>query len=230
MPVAFDALTVIVHPRNTWAKTMTVEDLKKLWAPEAQGKVMKWSDVRSDWPNQPIKLYGPGADSGTFDYFTEAVVGKAKSSRGDYTASEDDNVLVQGVAGNKNALGYFGYAYYAENKDKLKAVPIVNPAMSQPVAPSEKTVMDATYAPLGRPIFIYVNKKSLERPAVRKFVEFYLTAGPDLVQEVQYVPLPEDAYKKCMARLKAGKTGSAYGGKAEVGVHIDELFKRELKK
>ena len=229
LPIAFDALTVMVNPKNTWVKQFTVEDLKKIWEPAAQGKVMKWSDVHSNWPNAPLKLYGAGADSGTFDYFTEACVGKAKSSRGDYTASEDDNVLVQGISSDANALGYFGYSYYAENKDKLKAVPIVNPKTNQPVLPSEKSVKDASYTPLGRPIFIYVNKKSLQRPEVRKFVEFYLTNAADLTKAVKYVPLPDDAYEKGLARFKAGKTGTAYGGKAEVGVHIDELFSRELK-
>ena len=229
LPIAFDALTVMVNPKNTWVDHFTVDELKKIWEPAAQSKVMKWSDVRPGWPNAPLKLYGAGADSGTFDYFTEAIVGKAKSSRGDYTASEDDNVLVQGIASDRNALGYFGYAYYAENKDKLRAVPIVNPKTNTPVGPAEGTVMDASYNPLGRPIFIYVNKKSLAKPEVKKFVEFYLTNGAELAKEVKYIPLPDDAYTKGMERLKEGKTGSAYGGKAEVGVHIDELFKRELK-
>ena len=229
LPIAFDAITVMVNPRNTWVDHFTVDELKKMWEPAAQGKVMKWSDIRSSWPNAPLKLYGPGADSGTFDYFTEATVGKAKSSRGDYTASEDDNVLVQGIASDPNAIGYFGYAYYAANKGKLKAVPIVNPKTNQPVAPSESSVMDASYNPLGRPIFIYVNKKSLQKTEVRKFVEFYVKNGAELTQDVKYIPLPADAYEKGMARLNEGKTGSAYGGKAEVGVHIDELFKRELK-
>jgi phosphate transport system substrate-binding protein len=229
LPIAFDALTVMVNPRNKWVDHFTVDELKKMWEPAAQGKVMKWSDIRSSWPNAPLKLYGAGADSGTFDYFTEAIVGKAKSSRGDYTASEDDNVLVQGIASDPNAIGYFGYAYYAANKNKLKAVPVVNPRTNKPVGPSEDTVMDATYNPLGRPIFIYVNKKSLQKPEVRKFAEFYVKNGAELSQDVKYIPLPPDAYEKGMARLSEGKTGSAYGGKPEVGVHIDELFKRELK-
>ena len=229
LPIAFDAITVVVNPQNTWVDHLTVDELKKMWEPSAQGKVMKWSDVRAGWPDTPLKLYGPGADSGTFDYFTEATVGKAKSSRGDYTASEDDNVLVQGVSSDKGALGYFGYAYYAETKDKLKAVPVVNPESGKPVSPSEETVMDASYNPLARPIFIYVNTTGLKRPEVRKFVEFYLTHGADLAAEVKYIPLPEDAYEKGLARLKGNKTGTAYGGKSEAGVHIDELFKRELK-
>ena len=229
LPIAFDALTIIVNPANDWVDQITVDELKKMWEPAAQGKSLKWSDVRPGWPSTPVKLYGPGADSGTFDYFTEAVVGKAKSSRGDYTASEDDNVLVQGVAGDKNALGYFGYAYYLQNKDKLKAVPVVNPKTSKPVLPSEASVKDGSYAPLSRPIFIYVNTTSLKRPEVAKFVEFYLTSAPDVVGRVGYVALPDEAYEQCLARVEAGKTGSAYGGKAEVGVSIEELFKRELK-
>ena len=229
LPVAFDALTVVVNPANNWVDHLTVEELKKMWEPAAQGKSLKWSDVRRGWPATEIKLYGPGADSGTFDYFTEAVNGKSKASRGDYTASEDDNVLVQGVAGDKGALGYFGYAYYLQNKDKLKAVPIINPRTKKPVLPSDQTVKDGSYAPLSRPIFVYVSAKSMQRPEVKKFVEFYLTSAPDLVGRVGYVALPDEAYEKGLERAMQGKTGTAYGGVAEAGVSIDELFQRELK-
>ena len=229
LPVAFDALTVMVNPSNTWVKELTAEDLKKIWAPEAQGKITKWNQVRPEWPDAPLALYGPGADSGTFDYFTEAIVGKAKSSRGDFTASEDDNVLVQGVANDKNALGYFGFAYYAENQDKLKAVPVVN-AEGKPIMPSPETVKDGSYNPLSRPIFIYVNKKSLaDKPEVKKFVEFYLENAPELVKEVKYVALPDDAYAKAQERVAGMKTGTVYAGKEAVGIKIDELFTRELK-
>jgi len=227
LPIAFDALTVMVNPANTWVDQLTTYELKTIWAPEAQDKITKWNQVRPNWPDAPLKLYGAGSDSGTFDYFTEATVGKAKSSRGDYTASEDDNVLVQGIANDKNALGYFGYAYYIENKDKLKAVPIVN-AEGKAVLPSEEGVMKGTYNPLSRPIFIYVNKKSLERPEVKKFVEFYLKEGAALAKEVKYVPLPADAYQKGLARLNAGQVGTAFAGHAETGLHIDELLKRPL--
>jgi phosphate transport system substrate-binding protein len=228
LPVAYDALTVIVNPKNDWVKSLTVADLKKMWEPGAQGKVTNWNQVRSDWPNNPLKLFGPGADSGTFDYFTEAVVGKAKSSRGDFTASEDDNVLVQGVANDRNALGYFGFAYFVENQNRLKAAPI--DGGKGPVMPSAKTVEDGTYQPLSRPIFIYVSKKSYDaKPEVREFVEYYLKQGPTLIKQVKYVPLPQTAYNIGMEHLKKGKVGTVFGGEAEVGVKIDDLLKREAK-
>jgi phosphate transport system substrate-binding protein len=227
LPVAFDALTVIVNPKNNWASSMTVAELKKIWEPAAQGKMTNWNQVRSSWPNAPLKLFGAGADSGTFDYFTEAITGKSKSSRGDFTASEDDNVLVQGVANDVNALGFFGYAYYAENSKKLKAVAVDNG--KGPVSPSEKTVLDGSYQPLSRPIYIYVSKKALAKPEVREFAEFYLKNAPKLVKEVKYVPLPDKVYAVGASRLKNGKAGTAFGGSAEVGVTIDDLVKREPK-
>ena len=174
--MAFDALTVVINPKNTFIKQLTVAELKKMWEPAAQGKVTHWNQVNPAWPDQPMKLFGPGADSGTFDYFTEAIVGKSKSSRGDFTASEDDNVLVQGVSRDVNGLGYFGYAYYVENKDKLKAVPIVNDK-GQAVEPSMEAVLKGSYTPLARPIFIYVNTKSLGKPEVKEFVEYYMKNG-----------------------------------------------------
>ncbi|MBI1995378.1 MAG: PstS family phosphate ABC transporter substrate-binding protein [Deltaproteobacteria bacterium] len=227
LPVAYDALTVMVNPKNDWVKSLPIADLKKMWEPTAQGKVTNWNRVRSDWPNAPLKLFGPGADSGTFDYFTEAVVGKAKSSRGDFTASEDDNVLVQGIANDRNALGYFGFAYYVENQKKLKAVPI--DGGKGPVAPTVKTVEDGSYQPLSRPIFIYVSKKSLDKPEVKEFVEFYLKQAPQLVKQVKYVPLPQSAYAIGLDHVKKGKTGTVFGGEAGVGVKIEELLKREAK-
>lgn len=230
LPVAYDGLATMVNPKNTWVKSMTVADLKKMWEPAAQGKITKWSQIRPEWPDVPLKLYGPGVDSGTYDYFTEAIVGKAKSSRGDFTSSEDDNVLVQGIAGDKNALGFFGLAYYEENKDKLKLVPIVNPKTGKEVFPSEQTVMDGTYQPLSRPIFIYVSKKSLDKPEIREFVEFYLKSAANLVKEVKYVPLPDKAYKLAEERFAKRKMGTLFGGQAEVGVKIEDLLKREEKK
>jgi len=228
LPVAFDALTVVINPKNSFIKQLTVAEMKKMWEPAAQGKVTRWNQVNPQWPDQPIKLFGPGADSGTFDNFTEAGVGKAKSSRGDFTASEDDNVLVTGVARDVNGLGYFGYAYYIENKDKLKAVPIVNDK-GQAVEPSMEAVLKGSYNPLARPIFIYVNAKSLGKPEVKEFVEYYLKNGSKLAQEVKYVPLPDSAYRAALEHVQKGKKGTVFGGTAEVGVTIEELLKREAR-
>jgi phosphate transport system substrate-binding protein len=230
LPVAFDALTVVVNPKNAFLdKGITVEQLKKMWEPGAQGKITKWNQVDPTWPDAPIKLFGAGADSGTFDYFTEAVVGKAKSSRADYTASEDDNVLVQGVTREVNAIGYFGFAYYAENQGKLKSVPIIEKAGKPAVKPSMETVINGSYQPLARPIFIYVNAKSLERPEVKKLVDYYMTHGSKLAKEVKYVPLPDRAYTLNKEHLAKGKKGTVFGGVAEVGVRIDDLMAREAK-
>jgi len=229
LPVAYDALSVVVHPKNTWIKSMTVEELKRIWEPAAQGKITRWNQVNPAWPDAPLKLFGAGADSGTFDYFTEAIVGKAKSSRGDFTASEDDNVLVQGVSRDVNALGFFGYAYYAENRDKLRAVPIVEKPGKPAVAPSEETVISGTYQPLSRPIFIYVNAKAIARPEVREFVQYYMTHGAKLAKEVKYVPLPAKAYELGWQHVERGKKGTVFGGVAEVGVTIEELLRREAK-
>jgi phosphate transport system substrate-binding protein len=228
LPVAFDALTVVINPKNSFIRQLTVAEMKKMWEPAAQGKVTRWNQVNPAWPDAPMKLFGPGADSGTFDYFTEAVVGKSKSSRGDFTASEDDNVLVQGVARDTNALGYFGYAYYVENKDKLKAVPIVN-NQGQPVTPSLEAVVKGTYQPLSRPIFIYINARSLARPEVREFAEYYMTHGAKLAEEVKYVPLPASAYRTAWEHVLRNKKGTVFGGTAEVGVTIEELLRREAK-
>ena len=229
LPVAFDALTVVINPANDFIKQMTVEELKRMWEPAAQGKVKSWKDVNPLWPDQPLKLFGAGSDSGTFDYFTEAIVGKSKSSRGDYTASEDDNVLVQGVARDKGAIGYFGFAYYVENQKKLKAVPIVEKAGKPAVTPSMDTVVNGTYQPLARPIFIYINVKSFSKPEVKEFVEYYLKNGAKLAREVKYVPLPDNSYKVSAEHIAKGKKGTVFGGVAEVGVTIDDLLKREAK-
>ncbi|MGH8740875.1 MAG: PstS family phosphate ABC transporter substrate-binding protein, partial [Burkholderiales bacterium] len=228
LPVAFDALTVVINPKNAFIKQLTIAEMKKMWEPAAQGKLTTWKQVNPAWPDQPMKLFGPGADSGTFDYFTEAVVGKSKSSRGDFTASEDDNVLVQGVARDVNGLGYFGYAYYVENRDKLKAVPIVN-EKGQPVAPSMEAVLKGSYSPLARPIFIYVNASSLGRPELKEFVEFYMKNGGKLAREVKYVPLPDSAYRTALQHVQQGRKGTVFGGVAEVGVTIEELLRREAK-
>ncbi|GAB4405952.1 MAG: PstS family phosphate ABC transporter substrate-binding protein [Rhodoferax sp.] len=229
LPVAFDALTVVINPKNTWLKSITVPELKKIWEPAAQGKVLRWNQVNPAWPDKPMKLFGAGSDSGTFDYFTEAIVGKAKSSRGDFTASEDDNVLVQGVAGDVDALGYFGYAYYAENANKLKALPIAMDAGKPAVGPSDEAVEKGTYQPLSRPIFIYVRASSLEKPEVKKFVEFYMDHGAAMAKEVKYVALPPEVYKANLKHLKEGKKGTVFGGHNEVGISIKELVNREAK-
>jgi phosphate transport system substrate-binding protein len=228
LPVAYDGIAIMVNPKNTWVTSMTPADLKKIWEPAAERIISKWNQVNSKWPDTPLKLYGPGVDSGTFDYFTEAIVGKARSSRGDFTASEDDNVLVQGIATDKGALGFFGYSYYAENKDKLKIVPV--DTGKGPVTPSEKTIMDGSYQPLSRPIFIYVSKKSAERPEIREFVEFYLKNASKLVKQVKYVPLPDRAYKLAEERFAKRVTGTVFAGEAKVGVKIEDLLKLEEKK
>ena len=229
LPVAFDALTVMVNPKNNWAPSMTVAELKKIWEPSAQGKIMNWNQIRSSWPDTPLKLYGAGADSGTFDYFTEAITGKAKSSRGDFTASEDDNVLVQGISTDPLALGFFGLAYYESNKGKLKLVPIDDRNDSNgkgPVLPTVKTVEEGTYQPLSRPIFIYVSKTSASKPEVDDFVNFYLKNARTLTAEVGYIPLPDDIYAQVLDRFKSRKTGSVFGGKgAKAGVRINDLMK-----
>ena len=229
LPVAFDALTVVVNPANKWIKnnTLTIADLKKMWEPAAQGRISNWKQVRGEWPAERLMLFGPGADSGTFDYFTEAVMGKAKSSRGDFTASEDDNTLVQGVENNKSALGYFGFAYYAAHKDKMTAVKI--DGGKGPVEPSVENVINGKYAPLSRPLFIYVKESSANRPEVREFVQFMMTQGGELVTEVGFVPLPQKAYDLAWKHFSARKLGTVFGGHAKVGITIDELLALEAK-
>lgn len=227
LPVAYDAVTVVINPQNNWATSMTIAELKKIWEPAAQGKVTNWSQVRARFPNAPLNLFGPGADSGTFDYFTEAVTGKSKESRTDFTASEDDNVLVQGVARDRNALGFFGFAYYEANKNRLKAVAIDNG--KGPVLPSLETVKNGTYQPLSRPIFIYINATSANKPEVQNFVRFYMTEGSKLVEEVGYVPLPDSAYTTALRNFQDRRFGTIFNGENQVGLTIDELMSREAK-
>lgn len=229
LPVAFDALTVIVNPRNKFVDYLTVAELKTMWEPAAQGKVTNWNQIRASFPSAPLKLAGAGSDSGTFDYFTEATVGKAKSSRGDYQATEDDNVTVQFVSRDVNAMGYLGLAYYTENKGKLKAVPIKMDDKSPAVTPSLETTNNGTYQPLSRPIFIYVSAKSLNKPEVKEFVEYYLKHAGALSKEVGYVDLPAKAYELAMKNLQSRKLGTGFGGIAEVGVSVEELLTREGK-
>ncbi len=227
IPVAYDGIAVMINPKNTWVKSMTVADLKKIWEPAAQGKITKWNQVRPEWPDKKLNLYGAGADSGTFDYFTEAITGKSKSSRGDFTASEDDNVLVQGISGDLGALGFFGLAYYEENRDKLKIVPIDDG--KGPVTPSEKTVKGGTYQPLSRPIFIYVNAKSEDKPEVKEFVEFYMKHAAKLVKQVKYIALPDGIYKKGLDRFHKKDKGTVFHGEAKIGATIEDLFKSKPK-
>lgn len=198
LKVAYDGLSVVVNKNNTWATSITVAELKKIWAPNST--VTKWSDVRPEWPAEKINLYGPGTDSGTFEYFTEAVNGKAGDTRKDYTPSEDDNVLVQGIAGDKYAMGYFGFAYFEENQDKLNVLAIDNGKGA--VMPTTATIMDGSYAPLSRPLFMYVSKKSLEKAHVKSFVDYFLTEGTKLITSVGYVPLKDTEYQTELAKTK----------------------------
>lgn len=225
LAVGYDGLSVLVNKENSWVDKVTVEELKKIWEPAAQGKITRWNQVRPDWPDQPLTLYGPGTDSGTFDYFTEAIMGKTGDSRGDYTASEDDNVLVQGIAGDKNALGYFGFAYYEENADKLKLVPVLNPRTGKAVLPSEQTIRSGEYYPLSRPLFIYVRKESASRPEVRAFVEFYLSR-PDLVRSTGYVALSDELQSRMKNRFASGVTGTAYASEEQkLSGKLEDIYK-----
>ena len=230
LPIAYDGLAVVVNPAADWVDHMTVAELKKLWSPEAQGTVTKWSQIRAGWPDSEIHLFGPGVDSGTYDYFTQAIVGKEHSSRGDYTSSEDDNVLVQGISSDKGALGFFGLAYYEENKDKLKIVPVDDEIAENGaggIVPTEQTVRDATYQPLSRPLFIYVSTTALARPEVKDFVAFYLKEGKPLVSETGYVPLPDTAYPLLQKKFDEGQTGSVFTGGSQVGMSIEKLLSAE---
>lgn len=207
LPVAFDGITVVINNDNDWVDYLSVDELKTIWQPASQGSVTHWNQVRSSFPNTEIKLFGPGADSGTFDYFTKKIVGKEHSSRGDYTGSEDDNILVQGVKGNKGSLGYFGYAYYENNKSILKPVPVGDNAETA-VLPTTATIADLSYSPLSRPIFIYVSTKAAERPEVSDFIEFYLNEGGPLAEEVGYVSLPDDEKAAATKRFADRTTGT----------------------
>lgn len=226
LPVGFDAIVIVVNPKNDWLKDISLDQLKKMWEPSAQATITKWNQIDAKWPNEKIKLYGAGSDSGTFDYFTEAVVGKAKSSRGDYTASEDDNTLVQGVSSDKFALGYIPLAYYEENKKKLKVLAVVGKS-GKPVLPSKETVEKGTYEPFSRPLFIYVSENALKKAEVKKFAEYYLTSAPTLVPEVKYIALPAQAYKLGLERIQKNKFGTSFSGHSEVGMKIEEVLKKE---
>jgi phosphate transport system substrate-binding protein len=199
LEVAYDGMAVIVSPENTWVTSISVEELKKIWEPAAQNKIKKWNQIRTGWPDKEIHLFGHGTASGTYDYFTEVIVGKSGSSRGDYTASEDDNVLVQGIKNDKYALGFFGLAYYEENADVLKLVAVNNG--NGPVLPGKETVLAGQYTPLSRPIFIYVNSKAIDKPEVVDFVNFYLNQVKKLSGEVGYIPLQDSKYEEVKSRF-----------------------------
>ena len=195
LSVAFDGLAVVVNPENDWVDYLTVEELEKIWEPSAQGTLTKWSQIREGWPEEEFHLYGPGVASGTYDYFTEAIVGESGSSRGDFTASEDDNVLVQGIATDKYALGFFGLAYFEENEDRLKLIGVDNTS-GEPIKPTLETVSNGTYAPLSRPLFIYVSESAAQKKPVQEFVDFYLNNAPELSKDIGYVPMPDSAYQR----------------------------------
>ena len=233
LPIAYDGLAVVVNPKATWVDHVTVAELKTMWAPEAQGKVTRWAQARPGWPDRDLHLFGAGVDSGTYDYFTQAVVGKEGASRGDFTSSEDDNVLVQGIANDELALGFMPYAYFNENKATLKLVPVDDGKADNgagPILPSVETVKGGSYQPLSRPIFIYVSVKALARPEVTQFVEFYLSKGGALAEEVGYVPLGDRGYQLVSAHFASRKPGSIFEhAGSQVGLTIEQLLERESK-
>ncbi len=230
MPVAYDGIAIAVHPSASWVDKITVAELKTLFAPEAQGQVKKWNQVRASWPDREIHLFGAGVDSGTYDYFTEAITGKAKASRGDFTSSEDDNVLVQGISNDDLALGFLPFAYYEENASRLKLVPVDDEKPDNgagPISPSPDTIKTGTYQPLSRPVFIYVGLKAAQRPEVQQFVEFFMKNAETLVREVNYVGLGPEIYGMVSDRFAKRHTGSVFSGQNTVGVTIDQLLSKE---
>ena len=227
LPIAFDALSIVVHPSNTWAKQITTKELARLWGRQAEGKIDSWNDVNRDWPERPIKLCGPGKDSGTYDYFNKAINGSADNSRQDYASSEDDNVIVKCVAQNRNALGYFGFSYYKANQNKLRALAVVTP--SGPVSPSIANVQSGRYRPLSRPLFIYINDKALaSRPDVQKFATFTVRNGLSLIGAAGDIPLPASTYQLVESKLYKRITGSAFSGDLPVGLSIGEALRRSF--
>ncbi len=231
LPIAFDGIAIVTHADNKWMNDITVKELKIIWEPSAQGKIMKWNQVRSIWPNEEIHLLGAGTQSGTFDYFTEAIMGKAKSCRGDYTASEDDNVLVQGIATDKSAMGFFGIDYYIANKEKLKLIPVNDENENNgkgAIAATEETVKNGTYQPLSRPLFIYINKNSMSKEVVKSFGAFYLANAPELVTDAGYIALTPEIYKIVTIRFNKGLVGSVFLNlKTSVGIKMEDVLKME---
>lgn len=223
LPIAFDALAVVVNATNDWASSITVEELRELWEPAAEGTVTTWRQIRADWPDRPIKLFGRGQDSGTYDYFTSVIVGQTRSSRSDYTASEDEEWLVANIAVNQDALGFFGVGAYFRHWEELKDLGI--DSGGGPVHPSLREVLAGRYQPLGRPLFLYVNAASLEsKPELRSFLNGYLDSMQNWVHFTGYMPLPARAYEQAIKRLDAGTTGTRFDGELQVGIGIDELY------
>ena len=223
LPVAIDGLTITVNPENDFVQCITPEDLNIIWGPEAEGQVVRWNQVRPEWPDEPLRLYGPGVDSGSFDYFTEMINGQAQASRGDFTASEDDNVLVQGVYGDRGSLGYFGYAYFKENQDKLK--PVAIDGGEGCVAPTEATINDGTYMPLSRPLFIYLRKDAADKPHIGEFIRYHLGAeGQQLAAEVGYIPFPARVYDLALDRFEKRLVGTIFGGSSAQKGPVEEVL------
>ena len=230
LPIAYDGIAIAVNPKAHWADTITTAELKTLFDTGSQGKVMKWSQVREGWPDREVHLFGAGVDSGTYDYFTEAINGKAKASRGDFTSSEDDNVLIEGISNDELALGFVPFAYYESNRGKLKLLPIDDGKAENgdgAIGPSADTIRDGTYQPLSRPIFIYVSRKANDRPGVQKFVDYYLKNAEQLAEDVGYVPLSNSIYSMVSDRYSRQTLGSAFVGKNTVGVTLDQLLTTE---
>jgi phosphate transport system substrate-binding protein len=228
LPIAFDALSVVVNKENTWVKELTVEELKKLWEPGAENKIKRWNQIRNNFPDRPINLYGAGKDSGTFDYFTEAIVGKEDSSRKDYVDSEDDEILAKAISQDVNALGYFGLAYYQKRAPQMNLVAIDNGKGA--ILPSQETVAKAQYQPLARPLFIYVNAaKAQSNPMLRDFVKYYLDNAEKLATEVGYVPLTEEHYHLALVTFYNGEVGTVFEGKSQFDVTISELLRKKAK-
>jgi phosphate transport system substrate-binding protein len=228
LPIGYDALTVVVNPKNTWASSLSTNELKLMWEPAAQGRIRSWQQINPAFPDAQLKLYGAGSDSGTFDYFTAVINGKVGSSRGDYSPAEDNQETVDGVATNVNAIGYLGLAYFEANKQKLKGVAISWNGKN-PIYPSAKSVLDGTYQPLSRPIMIYVNAASLNKPEVKAFVLYYMSNASKLVKKVKYIELSDSAYKLGLARINNVTKGTSFGGENQIGLKVEDLMNRQPK-